>query len=77
MIIDENLLLAHGAQYIEYKANQTIFHEGSTPRLYYQIVEGIVELNIIRTRAGNLSKVFYHPDNALANLYCLLKSFIR
>ncbi|WP_343607731.1 Crp/Fnr family transcriptional regulator [Chryseobacterium oranimense] len=44
MIINESLLLSHGAECIEYEVNEIIFHEGTTPKFYYQIVEGIVEL---------------------------------
>ncbi|MFL9833732.1 Crp/Fnr family transcriptional regulator [Chryseobacterium terrae] len=45
MIISENLLLAHGAVYVNYTAKDEIFNEGGTPKFYYQIVKGIVELN--------------------------------
>jgi CRP-like cAMP-binding protein len=45
MIISEDLLLAYGANYENFKINQTIFHEGNLPKFYYQIVSGIVELN--------------------------------
>lgn len=44
MIINENLLLAYGAEYVDYEIKQTIFDEGNTLKFYYQIVEGIVEL---------------------------------
>jgi CRP-like cAMP-binding protein len=56
MIIDENLLLAHGAQYIEYEANQTIFPEGSTPKFYYQIVEGIVKLSNCQDKGSEFTQ---------------------
>jgi len=45
MIISEDLLLAYGANYESFEANQTIFHEGNLPKFYYQIINGIVELN--------------------------------
>lgn len=45
MIISEDLLLNHGAFYEDYDTHQEIFSEGSFPKYYYQIVEGIVELN--------------------------------
>jgi CRP-like cAMP-binding protein len=45
MIISEDLLLAYGADYEKYKANQIIFREGSIPQFYFQIVNGTVELN--------------------------------
>lgn len=45
MIISEDLLLAYGADYENYEVNQTIFHEGSLPKFYFQIVNGVVELN--------------------------------
>lgn len=45
MILNEDLLLAHGAQCQYYDVNQTIFVEGSNPKYYFQIMDGIVELN--------------------------------
>lgn len=45
MIISEDLLLAYGANYESFEAHQTIFHEGNLPKFYYQIINGIVELN--------------------------------
>ncbi|KMQ69056.1 hypothetical protein ACM39_06530 [Chryseobacterium sp. FH2] len=44
-MISEDLLLAYGANYEKYEANQIIFHEGSIPKFYFQIASGIVELN--------------------------------
>ncbi|WP_415324773.1 Crp/Fnr family transcriptional regulator [Chryseobacterium sp. MMS23-Vi53] len=45
MIISEDLLLAYGANYETFEVNQTIFYEGNLPKFYFQIVNGIVELN--------------------------------
>ncbi|WP_051289336.1 Crp/Fnr family transcriptional regulator [Chryseobacterium daeguense] len=45
MIINEDLLLEFGAVYEDFDVNQTIFTEGKNARYYFQIVEGIVELN--------------------------------
>jgi len=45
MILGENLLLAYGAKYENYAANQKIFSEGSYPKYYFQIINGVVELN--------------------------------
>ncbi|HAO29181.1 MAG TPA: Crp/Fnr family transcriptional regulator [Chryseobacterium indologenes] len=45
MIISEDLLLAYGANYETFEANETIFHEGNLPKFYFQISHGIVELN--------------------------------
>lgn len=45
MIISENLLLTHGGEYVSYFANEIIFSEGSLPKFYFQIVNGVVELN--------------------------------
>jgi CRP-like cAMP-binding protein len=45
MIISEDLLFAYGAEYEMYESNEIIFHEGSLPRFYFQIVTGTVELN--------------------------------
>jgi len=45
MLINENLLLNNGAIEEFYSSKQIIFNEASVPRFYFQIVEGIVELN--------------------------------
>lgn len=45
MIISEDLLLTYGADYETFESNQIIFHEGTLPKFYFQIVTGIVELN--------------------------------
>jgi CRP-like cAMP-binding protein len=45
MVISEDLLLANGAHYDQYNMGDTIFHEGSVPKFYFQIVTGVVELN--------------------------------
>lgn len=45
MIISEDLLLAYGGEYETYPAQAVIFSEGSQPKFYFQIVNGIVELN--------------------------------
>jgi len=45
MIIDQNLLQLYGAETTQFKAHDTIFQEGDTPKRYYQITEGRVKLN--------------------------------
>lgn len=45
MIIDENLLLENGAVYKDYADKEIIFHFGSIPQYYFQIVTGTVEVN--------------------------------
>ncbi|MDP9962018.1 Crp/Fnr family transcriptional regulator [Chryseobacterium lathyri] len=45
MIISEDLLLAYGGEYESYSPNETIFSEGSFAKFYFQIVNGVVELN--------------------------------
>lgn len=45
MIISEDLLLKYGAGCETFGINQIIFHEGGLPKFYFQIVNGIVELN--------------------------------
>jgi CRP-like cAMP-binding protein len=45
MIISEDQLLAYGADYEDYDIGQSIFREGGLPKFYFQIVNGIVELN--------------------------------
>ena len=48
MIINEEMLLKNGAVIQEYKAGQTIFLEGSLPKYYFQIREGLIKLNAYR-----------------------------
>lgn len=45
MIITEDLLLTYGGEYETYCPNEIIFSEGSLPKFYFQIVNGVVELN--------------------------------
>ncbi|MGN7756948.1 Crp/Fnr family transcriptional regulator [Chryseobacterium sp. 22532] len=45
MIISEDLLLAYGGEYETYLPNEIIFSEGSFAKFYFQIVNGVVELN--------------------------------
>ncbi|MFC3157154.1 cAMP-binding domain of CRP or a regulatory subunit of cAMP-dependent protein kinases [Chryseobacterium arachidis] len=45
MLINENLLLQSGAQYEEYQAKDFLYYKGTSPRFYFQIVQGTVELN--------------------------------
>lgn len=44
MIINEDLLLGHGAILKSYLENEMIFKEGSEAKYYYQIQEGIVKI---------------------------------
>lgn len=70
MLISEDLLLRYGAEYIDLLPNQTIFFEGSTPKFYFQILTGIVEIKN------------YHQDgkeftqNILTNQQCFAESFL-
>lgn len=86
MIISEDLLLAYGASYETYEINEVIFHEGSVPKFYFQIVTGIVELNNyhedgkeftqnILYKGQSLGESFlfddkYYPANATAKTEC-------
>lgn len=45
MVINEEMLLKNGAVIREYIAGQTIFLEGSLPKYYFQIREGLIKLN--------------------------------
>ncbi|MGD1317747.1 Crp/Fnr family transcriptional regulator [Chryseobacterium sp. 2R14A] len=45
MLIDENILLKYGAIVAEYEHGEEIFNEGGSPKYYFQIRTGIVELN--------------------------------
>lgn len=44
MIINENLLLKYGADYKYYNSGDIIFHTGSQPKFYYQIIKGTIEI---------------------------------
>lgn len=44
-MINEDLLLSHGADYKNFKIHEMIFAEGDTPQYYYQIVEGKIKIN--------------------------------
>jgi len=45
MIIDESILLEHGATMENYFAKEIIFRKGGYPQYYFQISDGTVELN--------------------------------
>lgn len=45
MIIPIELLLSKGAIYESFAASEIIFTEGSSPKYYFQIIRGIIELN--------------------------------
>lgn len=45
MLIDENLLFKYGAVIVEYDLDDIIFNEGGISKFYFQIRNGIVELN--------------------------------
>jgi CRP-like cAMP-binding protein len=49
MIIDEEILSSAGAGLKQYHPEETIFHEGSMPLYYYQIVDGEVKANNYNT----------------------------
>lgn len=88
MIINENLLLENGAEYVSYEINQEIFQEGYAPRFYYQIVEGTVELtnynesgkeftqNILTTGQCFGESVLFtekpYPMSAVAKSHCII-----
>lgn len=44
-MIIEDLLLSYGADYKNYKTNDTIFSEGDFPSYYFQIIKGKVKIN--------------------------------
>ncbi|MFL9833728.1 Crp/Fnr family transcriptional regulator [Chryseobacterium terrae] len=45
MLIPQELLNKYGAETETYPSSHIIFHEGDTPKYYYQIVEGRIKLN--------------------------------
>lgn len=45
MLIPEELLLSYGAEIEDLSPSHVIFSEGSTPKYYYQILEGRIKLN--------------------------------
>lgn len=56
MIINKQLLLSYGGQIERYKRGETIFLEGTTPKYYFQILEGTVRLSTVY----NDGKEFVH-----------------
>lgn len=44
-MIIEDLLLSYGADYKNYKTNETIFSESEIPSYYFQIIKGTVKIN--------------------------------
>jgi len=70
MIINENLLIKQGAEYVEYEENQTIFEEGFMPKFYFQIIDGVVELNT----QNDEGREFTH--NILSGGQCLGESLL-
>lgn len=48
MVIDEDILLANGAQIQKYAAGETILSENTFPKFYFQIRSGLVKLNTYR-----------------------------
>ncbi|MDR2238584.1 MAG: Crp/Fnr family transcriptional regulator [Chryseobacterium sp.] len=85
-MINEDLLLAFGANYETFEMNQTIFNEGNSPKFYFQIIHGIVELNNyhddgkeftqnILSDGQSLGESFlfddkFYPTNATAKTAC-------
>nr|WP_314498588.1 Crp/Fnr family transcriptional regulator [uncultured Chryseobacterium sp.] len=56
MIINKQLLLSYGGQIERYKRGETIFLEGTTPKYYFQILEGTVRISTVH----NDGKEFVH-----------------
>ncbi len=44
-MIDEQILLDHGASIKKYKKGEFIFKQGDTARYYFQIISGVVKIN--------------------------------
>lgn len=70
MIISEDLLVAHGAVYEHFTANDIVFHEGAIPKYYFQIIKGTVELKNYSTDG----KEFIH--NIIAEGQCFGESLL-
>lgn len=68
MIIPKDILLAHGGTYKNFSAGETIFYQDSTPKNYFQIIIGSVEL------------IYYNEDgrefteNILSDGHCIGES---
>ncbi len=45
MIIQEEVLVKHGAVLHEYQTHDLIFEEGTAPHYYYQIVKGRIKIS--------------------------------
>lgn len=44
-MVNEDLLLSHGADYKKYTAGEVVFREGEAVQYYFQVMEGSIKLN--------------------------------
>ncbi|MCZ2140505.1 MAG: cyclic nucleotide-binding domain-containing protein, partial [Bacteroidia bacterium] len=59
MQIDSNLLIAWGGVAKKYAKNEVVFHEGSEPLFYYQIIEGQVKIVNINDDGKELIQIIF------------------
>ena len=50
MQIDDNILITYGAVAYRVNKGEFIFHEGTTPIFYYQVVEGCIKVFTSNTK---------------------------
>ncbi|MFC7346046.1 Crp/Fnr family transcriptional regulator [Chryseobacterium zhengzhouense] len=70
MIIDEEILIEHGADTQNYAAGETILMENAIPKFYYQIRSGIVKLNTYRDDGNEF--IYSLPSDG----HCFAETFL-
>jgi CRP/FNR family transcriptional regulator, cyclic AMP receptor protein len=67
-MIDIDTLLAWGAAFKKLKANEIIFHEGTTAQFYYQLVSGSVRWANINEEGKEFLQVMIEPGECFGEL---------
>ena len=68
MMIDIDMLLAHGAAYKKVGANETIFREGSEAHFYHQLVSGSARWVNINDEGGEFIQNMIEPGESFGDL---------
>lgn len=73
MVINEKTLLSAGAEIKEYHAGDVIFHEGSTPMYYYQLVSGQAKLNNYNKEGKELIQKIISEGESLGESFLFIE----
>lgn len=68
MLIEEELLLSYGAAVEDLKNSETIFNEGDTPKLFYQIRKGRIKLSHFNEDGKELILAVLHDGFSVCEL---------